>query len=229
VVEAQHIVSTRKLVDSVEEQEALEEMIDSAKPPRRDDGSDALHYLLYTPFRYPPLKHGSRFATRNEPSLYYGAVKAATAFAENAYCRLLFLDGTAADLGDIEVDVTAFRVRVRTPRGIDLTRSPFRDHERAISSPTRYASSQALGREMRAAGVEAFRYRSARDSGGGANVALFTPRAFASPKPDSFETWHTLVSRVGVEYTGRDYLTRRRHRFDRRDFEVKGTLPRPAP
>ena len=59
VVEAQHQVSTRKLVDSTAEQVMLEEMIDGVKPPDATGGR--LHYLLFTPFRYPPLIHGSRF------------------------------------------------------------------------------------------------------------------------------------------------------------------------
>jgi hypothetical protein len=59
VVESQHQVSTRKLVDTLEEQALLEELIDSAKP--RDTTNGRLHYLLSTPFRYPPLPYGSRF------------------------------------------------------------------------------------------------------------------------------------------------------------------------
>jgi len=60
-VEAQHQLSTRKLVDSAEEQTLLEELIDGAKPPETFGGK--FHYLLSTPFRYPPLPHGSRFGT----------------------------------------------------------------------------------------------------------------------------------------------------------------------
>jgi len=65
VVEAQHQVSTRKLVDTAAEQSLLEELIDGVKPPDRTGG--ALHYLLATPFRYPPLRHGSRFGGAINP------------------------------------------------------------------------------------------------------------------------------------------------------------------
>src|SRR5690348_8741721 len=51
VIEAQHHVSTRKLVDSAEEQELLEELIESSKPPAV--AGVRLHYLPSTPFRYP--------------------------------------------------------------------------------------------------------------------------------------------------------------------------------
>ena len=98
VVEAQHVVSTRKLVDSHDEQELLEELIEPSKPRLPDmQGFHGLHYLLSTPFRYPPLPHGSRFATRTERAVWYGSSRVRTAFAETAYYRLLFLDGTTVD------------------------------------------------------------------------------------------------------------------------------------
>ena len=76
IVEGQHVVSTRKLVDSSEEQEILEELIEQGKPPLRHVPDLAgLHYLLFTPFRYPPLRHGSRFGTHDEPSVWYGSTR----------------------------------------------------------------------------------------------------------------------------------------------------------
>src|SRR3954464_4226566 len=86
-VEAQHQVSTRKLVDSSEEQILLEELIDSAKPPDVTRGRS--HYLLSTPFRYPPLLHGSRFGARHERGIWYGSETRRTAFAEVAYYRFV--------------------------------------------------------------------------------------------------------------------------------------------
>src|SRR3954464_14802986 len=62
VVEAQHQLSTRKLVDTAEEQMLLEELPEMSKPPAR--APSRLHSLLSTPFRSPPLRHGSRFGTR---------------------------------------------------------------------------------------------------------------------------------------------------------------------
>src|SRR5262249_9650428 len=61
LVEAQHRVSTLKLVDTVEEQALLEEQIQATKPPL-PAGAERLHYLLATPFRYgAPYPVGSRF------------------------------------------------------------------------------------------------------------------------------------------------------------------------
>src|SRR5437868_14148689 len=118
VVEAQHQVSTRKLVDSAEEQVLLEELIERVKPPELTGGR--LHYLLFTPFRYPPLRHGSRFGARHERGVWYASENRRTAFAEVAYYRLLFLEGTRAELGTVATQLTAFTVRMRSPRGVDL-------------------------------------------------------------------------------------------------------------
>jgi hypothetical protein len=91
VVEGQHVVSTRKLVDSDAEQHLLEELIETVKPPLPAEARDgAVHYLLTTPLRYPPRRHGSRFGGRGERSLWYGSREQRTAFAETAYYRLLF-------------------------------------------------------------------------------------------------------------------------------------------
>lgn len=226
VVEAQHQISTRKLVDSTEEQTLLEEMIDRVKPP--DLTAGRLHYLLFTPFRYPPLAHGSRFGGRHERGIWYGSVNRRSAFAEVAYYRLLFLEGTRASLGTLTTALTAFTARVRTTRGMDLVASPFDAHRRAIASPSSYASSQPLGTAMRSGGVEAFRYPSARDSEGGINVGVFVASVFGNTKPKSLETWHCYASRERVEITQGDYFKRDRFAFPRAQFMVKGVLPAPA-
>lgn len=234
VVEAQHVVSTRKLVDSAAEQELLEELIERAKPPRPPEPElEGLHYLLATPFRYPPLPHGSRFGTRAERSLWYGADRLPTALAEAAYYRLVFLEGTEAEIEPILVDLSAFQTPVRTERGADLNLPPFSEHEAEISSPISYATSQPLGRALRAAGAEAFRYRSARDPGRGTNVALFTPRAFAARRPDPPQTWYCVATRAAVELSRRRLVSpttpgHPAHRYPRDVFEVDGRLPVPA-
>lgn len=226
VVEAQHQLSTRKLVDTAEEQALLEELIDGVKPPDRTGGR--LHYLLFTPFRYPPLPHGSRFGRRRERGIWYGSLEQRGAFAEVAYYRLLFLEGTRAELGTVETALTAFTASVRTARGIDLTAPPFEKHRRAISSPTSYASSQALGGAMRAAGVEAFKYRSARDTEGGVNVGVFAPSVFGASSPRSYETWYCFASRERIEVVPGGYFKRQQFLFPRAQFLVQGELPSPA-
>jgi hypothetical protein len=224
VVESQHLFSTRALVDSDAEHQVLEELIEGHKP-KSEPGP---HFLLTTPFRYPPLGHGSRFRTRADPGVWYGAEEQRTAFAEAAYYRLFFLEGTAADLSPLMVDVSAFRAAFKTDHGVDLTRAPFSEHQGRISSPTTYDASQRLGREMRADGVEAFRFRSARDPQGGANVGLLTWKPFGSRRPSVPETWHCVVTRESVEFVKKDIFRRPAFTFPRADFEVDGKLPAPA-
>jgi hypothetical protein len=225
-VESQHQVSTRKLVATSAEQELLEELIDAAKPPAPP--GMGMHYLLSTPFRYPPLRHGSRFGTRNERGIWYGSEARATAFAEVAYYRFVFLAGTSADLGDVTTELSVFRVQARAKRGVDLSRAPFDRYRRAIASPVQYSDTQALGAAMRAAGVELARYPSARDASGGVNIAVFSPRVFGRAKPRDFEPWHCIASRERVELAKRGYFGRETLLFERGQFEVDGTLPAPA-
>jgi hypothetical protein len=226
VVESQHQVSTRKLVDSADEQALLEELIDGAKPPDLTRGR--LHYLLFTPFRYPPLAHGSRFGRRHERGIWYGSLERRAAFAEVAYYRLLFLEGTHASLGIVTTPLTAFRATLRTTRGVELDLPPFDTYRSAIASPVSYAETQPLGDAMRSASVEAFRFPSARDAEGGVNVGAFTPAVFGRTKPTSLESWHCAAARERVDVTRGDYFTRETFAFAREQFLVEGRLPSPA-
>jgi hypothetical protein len=227
VVEAQHRNSTRNLVGSDEEQILLEDLLEAAKPPLSEqDGR--LHYLLFTPFRYPPLAHGSRFGSRWDRGIWYGAEALRSAFAEVAYYRLLFLEGTDADLGTIETELTAFNVPILTSRGIDLASAAFERWRPQLASKTSYTATQPLGVAMRDAGVEACRYDSARDDEGGVNVAVFSPRAFAARRPRSLQSWYSAANRDAVEFSKQDYFEQQRYRFVRAVFLVDGALPHPV-
>jgi hypothetical protein len=225
-VEAQHLVSTRKLVDTAAEQELLEELIESAKPPDVTDGR--VHYLLSTPFRYPPLRHGSRFGGRHERGIWYGAMSLRTLFAEVAYYRLVFIEGSRADLGTLSTQLTAFTARVSTTRGIDLVAPPFASHRATIGSPTDYGPTQELGTAMREAGVEAFTYPSARDTHDGVNVGILAPAAFSQRRPRTLETWHCTATSERVEVVKRDYFAQKSFTYEREEFLVEGRIPAPA-
>lgn len=231
VVEAQHRISTRKLVDSDAEQELLEGLLDTVKPPLPQDVDPdlrRLHYLLSTPFRHPPLRHGSRFGTRSERSLYYGSERLPTAFAEVAFYRLLFLAGSEADLSPLSVELTGFRVAVASSHAIDLTAAPFDRFRRSLVSRSSYRVTQALGRDMRGDGVALFRYESARDPGRGANVGIFSPGVFQAGRPRSLQTWHCVATPDAVEFSCKNYFRRGVHTFPRTLFTVRGGLPDPA-
>lgn len=204
VVEAQHVLSTRDLVDSREEHDLLEELIESSKPLIEQEKN----YLIFTPFRYPPLKYGSRFGTSIEPSLWYGSLELETAFTEVAYYRLKFFEDTDADLGYIELSMTAFTAYLHTERGIDLTREPFNEHTDKISDKYRYEDSQQLGGCMRADDIHAFLYRSAR-APESTNVAAFTPSVFHHQKNQfihNLQNWTCFGNKRVIEFSRRDRL-----------------------
>lgn len=230
MVEAQHVVSTRKLVDTLEEQELLEELIEQQKPPAPEEDEFAgLHPLLATPFRYPPLRYGSRFGRRHERGIWYGSLSVPTALAEVAYYRLVFLDGTTANIAPV-AELTAFNAGFASDAAADLISPPFDRHVAQISSPTDYGEAQRLGSEMRADGIEVFHYRSARDQDGGVNLGLFTPRAFTGKRPGrELATWVCYASRLRIDFLRKNLVARRdKLSFPRSVFEVGGVLPAPA-
>jgi hypothetical protein len=228
VVELQSRSSTRALVDSLDEHALLELMLEESKPVA-PEGAERLHYLLWTPFRYPPLPHGSRFGTRSEGGLWYGSEGLQTAFAEFSYYQFYFLEGPVEPLGPLRRRLSVFQTQVRTERGVDLTHPPFLAYRPTLSSPSRYTDSQALGAALRADGVQACRFHSARDSAGGTNVVVFTPKAFSRRKPGPLQTWNCFATRTSVELTRDDIAGPTVHSFARSAFLVDGALPRPAP
>jgi hypothetical protein len=228
-VEDQSLNSTRKLVDSDAEQALLEALIDGVKPIwPPGERLRGLHYLLATPFRYPPLRYGSRFGTRAGRGIFYGAEIRRTVLAEKAYYQCLFLAGTkAAFASPITQSLTLFQFGIATRRGADLTRPPFAEFEAEISSPASYAQSQPLGVELRRAGVEVFKFRSARDPQKGINVGLFQP-AFQPTKPLAAERWICTSTRDRIELKPGLVAEGEALSFARTLFEHDGVLPAPG-
>lgn len=226
MVESQEQVATMQLVESLEAQSLLEEMLEATKPPT-PPGSDGLHYLLYSPFRYPPLQHGSRFGTRHEPSLFYGARAPVTALAESAYYRFVFWHGMEnPPSGPIRSAHTLFSARYATARGLRLQEEPCRQHRAVLAHPRDYTATQALGSAMREAGYEAFEFPSARCPNGGNNVALFTPAAFAASQPGELQQWLCETRAENVTFSRAH--NRSLHRFAIETFILDGDLPVPA-
>jgi hypothetical protein len=226
LVESQEQIATNRLVDTLEEQALLESLLEAAKPPLPAP-TDGLHYLLATPFRYPPLRHGSRFGGRFEPSLFYAAHGVATVLAEAAYYRLVFWFGMAEPPpAPLTTQHTLFGAPWRCRRGLRLQRAPFDAWRQALTDPADYRVTQRLGSAMRGAGIEAFEYRSARDPGGGVDVALFTPRALAARRPSFTEAWLAATSAEGVRFYSAE--ERSVQRFAVEQFLVAGRLPMPA-
>lgn len=224
LVESQQKVATMQLVDSGAEQALLEQLLEENKPAVAADARP-LHYLLMTPFRYPPLPYGSRFGRAHERGIFYGSLELETALAECAYYRLVFLAGVAEPFpAPLTTYHTAFRARVDTPRGLALNQPAFEPWREQLCSPTAYATPQALGSLMREAGVEAFLFHSARRRPG-TNAGVFAPRALAAGPLD--ETgWVCRASASEVRFICPSAGSI--HSFPRGDFLVDGTLPQPA-
>lgn len=181
IVEDQSHSSTRKFVDSSEEHHLLEDLIEQSKPKIKyyDDEKyfKGMHYLLSTPFRYPPLKWGSRFGTRLERGLLYASFDITTAMAEKAYYKIAFLSASDGKVGGKTTTYTAFKIKVSSERFLDLGKPPFVADQDKISSKLNHEFSQNLGKEMRAALVECFQYQSARSIFSGLNLGVFSPKA----------------------------------------------------
>lgn len=217
VVEAQHLSSSRDLVDTLDEHDILEALLEESKP-NVDSHS---HYLIFTPFRYPPLKYGSRFGTVHEPSLWYGSLLLETAFAEVSYYRLQFFADSTASLGYIEIPMTAYQAFITTFRGIDLTAPPFQIWRDTISNRSSYQESQALGTAMRKANTEAFIFSSARTKEEAQNIGVYVARIFQKNKGQYIhnqQNWSCVASRDQVELTRFDILKKERLVFSAEDF-----------
>lgn len=190
-VEAQHIVATMRLVDSTEEQEILEQLLEDSKPPLPPQAAGR-HYLAATPFRYVS-PFASRFRRANEAGVWYGADSVETACTELAWWghRLL----TDSDGLIDEQLLTEFTVFPAAIQGItvDLRKPPWSTLEPRWNSDD-YATCQALADEARERQVTVLRYHSARHIAGGC-CAVLEVSAMASIGVTRMQTWYRRVNR----------------------------------
>jgi RES domain len=201
IVEAQHHVSTLKLVDTLDEQLLLEGLIDGTKPMVPPECRH-LHYLLFTPFRYGAVyPNGSRFRRAGiTEGVFYAAEAIETAITEMAFHRLLFFaESPHTPWPQNPATCTAFATAYRTKKAIDLTRGRFRGHSADWSNPADYSQCQALAETARIAAIEIIRYRSVRDPKHGANLALLTCRVFKNSQLVSFQTWQLRLGAAGAQ------------------------------
>jgi RES domain len=193
VVEAQHVVATRALVDSRAEQEVLETLLEESKPPV-PRAAVRLDYLLYTPFRYPPAHHGSRFRGPLDPGVWYGADVARTSCAELGYWRWRFVTASRGLERLDGVPHTLFQALVRGS-GIDLRAAPFaRDHA-LWTEPADYGPCRTLARAAREARIDLIRYASVRDPEHGGCGAVLEARALSGAQPRQRQSWFLSVDR----------------------------------
>ena len=126
----------------------------------------------------------------------------------------------------IRSEHSLFSVDYQSQHGVSLHQAPFDNHEHGISSPTQYTKSQQLGSAMRASGVEAFEYPSARDPQKGICVGLFTARAFRHKHPKNMSQWlcETAASEVLFKQLASNAITS----FKLEAFLIDAKLPMPA-
>ncbi|MBB5210607.1 RES family NAD+ phosphorylase [Microbulbifer hydrolyticus] len=239
IIESQEEVATRSLVDSLQKQEVLENLLEQSKPARLP-GSEDLHYLLATPFRYPPLPWGSRFGGTAESGIFYGSKTITTVLSEAAYYRLLFL-------GDMEVSPAAavtsyhqvFSAKYCADPGVRLQSESWQQHWPHLTHPSEYTFCQQLGTQLRECGIRGVESPSARalnagisqlpvSGGEGINVALFDPEALLRRPPTieaevTAESSRDSVSFLVKSGNGVDSVS-----FQKDLFLSSGELPLPA-
>lgn len=239
IIESQEEVATRSLVDSLQKQAILENLLEHSKPARVP-GSENLHYLLATPFRYPPLPWGSRFGSTAESGIFYGSKTIGTVLAEAAYYRLLFLnDMQQAPESPVTSYHQIFAAKYCADPGMRLQDESWQEYWPSLTHVTEYGFCQQLGAQMREGGVQGLEVPSARalcagisqlpvNGGEGINVALFDPQALLR-RPPTMEAEITAESdQDGVSFLVKSGSSVESKRFERTSFLKSGQLPQPA-
>ncbi|MCT0224750.1 RES family NAD+ phosphorylase [Synechococcus sp. CS-1328] len=227
LVQQQGIDTLGPLVDDLDQLARLEALVETSKPPLHSFPTSASsHPLLTTPFRYPPLRHGSRFGGRESRGMFYGSRSRAGSLVEGAYYALLFWEGMQQPPPtSIRRRQTLFSVLIDTSHGLQLQTLADDTAQSTLQDPRQYGPSQRLGQWMREAGIEAFEYLSARSREPLLQVGLFTPSAMTSTPFDQVEITCEINSDHASFLSHDDGMV---HRFSRELFLVDGELPQAA-
>lgn len=228
MVESQESIATNELVDTLEEQALLEELLEKSKP-NLPNAALGLHYLLATPFRYPPLNWGSRFGVRNQRGIFYGSLETRTLLHEVAYYTFVFLNGLRAPLPKpLKTRHTQFSVALQTDRAVLLNDPKFDDIQPRLRHLSDYTFTQQMGLHMRELGVQAFLFYSARDPDDGLNAGVFDPSCFTGQEPRGEREWFCQVDQSADEVTFYCPVTKQSAQFSADLYCVNGVLPKPA-
>lgn len=206
-VEAQHVVSTMRLVDHPDEQALLEQLLEGSKPAL-PPAARGLHYLLATPFRYAPM-HASRFRPARSKGQWYGAEALIAACAEVAYWRHRFvIDSEGLREQELLTEHTFFQGALQGV-SIDLSAEPWLKAQAQWTHDSDYSQPHAVARAALARGALWLRYESVRAPGQHCAVA-FVPQCLSEPPgglDGTKQTWHCKATRQRV------MLTRGRERY----------------
>jgi len=200
------------LTDTVEEQHVLERLLDEFKP-EVPPAARKLHWLLFTPFRYPPPPGGSRFRGPNDPGVFYGADEIRTACAELGYWRWRHLCDTPALSTMPTKPQTVFRAQIAAS-SVDLRRPPFDADSATWTRPDSYSDCQRFAAVAREADLGVIRYESVRDPARGGCGAVLVPTAFARATPFDQQTWMLAVARERVIWRRTGVIRQQEFEFD---------------
>ena len=197
VVENQEYNSTYALVDNDAEHNVLEQMIEDSKPPKPDD-CPIDDFLLFTPFRYPPLEDATRFGKVTERSPFYGSEKLEAAFAEKAHRIEKFDKDTEATFPNRNLSFTSFKFSAKASSFLNLLETPFEQYRGEIHNPKSFDDSQELGTEMRDCDIQACTFDSVRCSGA-KNIAIFDPSIFTKKSHEN-KQWSCLIGQEEITF-----------------------------
>ncbi|MBT8140596.1 MAG: RES family NAD+ phosphorylase [Gammaproteobacteria bacterium] len=228
VVETQEIAATQAITQNAADQARLEALLEASKPALAEDCA-GLSYLLFTPFRYPPLPFGSRFGGQFERGIYYAALTPEAAFAECALYLWLFQQGPQelGPLANIRDQRTAFSARIRSARAIDTCSEHFSRVSKKISDPASWEFSQKLGAALREVRTAYCLYASPRLAGA-TNVAVFDPKSFADKAPREIQHWHLALDTERCRFSRRGFDGSQTIEFEYSQFTKNGRIPHPA-
>jgi hypothetical protein len=214
LVQRQGIDSLAPLVDDLSQLARLEALVETSKPQ------------LPAPFRYTPLRHGSRFGSRQNRGMFNGSRSRGGSLVEGAYYALLFWDGLIdPPPAPIRRRQTLFSVLLNAARGLQLQAFADEGTQARLRDPLHYGSTQQLGEWMRDQGFEAFDYLSARSQDSLMQVGVLTPAVFHSTPFDQVEITTELTGdHVCFLCHDDDQL----HHYPRELFLIDGQLPRAA-
>lgn len=211
VIEGQYRPSTQKIVDTLDEQAALEALLEESKPSVPPECAK-LDYQFRSPFRYSAYPGWSRFRRPGRtPGVYYAAESVLTAAIETAWNSIKFYRASPkTPLPRAATAHTAIEALVATETAIYLTRPNLKSLG-PWTHPSDYTACQDLADLVRAKGCEAIRYQSVRDPADGANVAILTCGAFLENEPTRRQTWHIMLKPRRVQLVNE--TLRERHEF----------------
>jgi hypothetical protein len=197
-VEAQHVVSTMRLVDTAAEQELLEALLEGSKPLMPATPAPK-HYLLATPFRYSPT-HQSRFRPAHAKGQWYGAQSIYAACAEVAYWRYRFILDSAAMHNQVLLTEHSFFQASIDGISVDLMQPPWVLARDEWTNGRDYRANQAVAAEAQLRGVQWLSYESVRAPGERCAVA-FDVNCLNEPAQgldNTIQRWVCKASRQSV-------------------------------